>query len=197
MAPKSPVDLCKSAVLVSPKTTKQAYYSARFAAEHFCRQRLDWVDRVLLPPDQLRSSLNTSRQREALHWGWARITAVLGPTLTASLPSNSLEGYSICIATTRNRKKNGRSFEAVAAVSWAPRAAPERILTGHGPARTLSRGRFLFRPRAPGHASIAYEGRRQRGTRSWPRRSGRRFMLEANAHRPEGYRWRLPCAPGT
>ena len=36
-----------------------------------------------------------------------------------------------------NWKKSGRSFEEVAAVSWAPQASPEKILTGHGPARTV------------------------------------------------------------
>jgi putative ABC transport system permease protein len=36
-----------------------------------------------------------------------------------------------------NWRKNGRSFEAVAAASWATAASPERILTGEGPARTV------------------------------------------------------------
>ena len=36
-----------------------------------------------------------------------------------------------------NWKKSGRSFEEVAAVSWAPQASPEKILSGHGPARTV------------------------------------------------------------
>jgi predicted permease len=36
-----------------------------------------------------------------------------------------------------NWKKNSRSFQQVAAVSWAPQASPTRILTGRGPARTV------------------------------------------------------------
>lgn len=36
-----------------------------------------------------------------------------------------------------NWKKNGRNFEAVAAVSWAPQASPNKTLTGLGRARTV------------------------------------------------------------
>jgi predicted permease len=36
-----------------------------------------------------------------------------------------------------NWKQNSRSFEQVAALSWAPQASPQKILTGRGPARTV------------------------------------------------------------
>jgi predicted permease len=36
-----------------------------------------------------------------------------------------------------NWKANARTIEALAAVSWAPQASPERIFTGHGPTRVV------------------------------------------------------------
>src|SRR5579872_6055935 len=36
-----------------------------------------------------------------------------------------------------NWKTTSTSFEGFAAVSWSPQASPQRILTGHGPARTV------------------------------------------------------------
>jgi putative ABC transport system permease protein len=62
-----------------------------------------------------------------------RLMAIWDREIHAKSTSKLFDLYS----DYENWKKNARSLEAVAAVSWSPQASPEKILTGSGPARTM------------------------------------------------------------
>lgn len=64
------------------------------------------------------------REPDRLVVVWERQVRVKGPTKLFDLYSDY-----------ENWKKNARSFDMVAAVSWAGQAGPEKIMTGDGPAR--------------------------------------------------------------
>jgi putative ABC transport system permease protein len=66
------------------------------------------------------------REPDRLLVVWERQVRVKGTTKLFDLYSDY-----------ENWKKNVRSVEAVAAVSWAGQAGPEKIMTGKGPARRV------------------------------------------------------------